>query len=63
MLSLHFKSQVHIDPLEISQLMRGGTRKVADSKPDAPATSKESDSIPMTYIGKFIILLTICCLS
>lgn len=31
--------------------MRSGTRKVADSKPDAPAR-KESDTIPMTDIGK-----------
>jgi hypothetical protein len=34
--------------------MRSGTRKVADSKPDAPAR-KESDTIPMTDIGKKII--------
>ena len=31
--------------------MRSGTRKVADSKPDATAR-KESDTIPMTDIGK-----------
>ena len=33
--------------------MRGSTRKVSDSKPDALTTSKESDSIPMTYVGKY----------
>ena len=32
--------------------MRSGTRKVADAKPDAPTTTKESDTIPMTDIGK-----------
>lgn len=29
--------------------MRGGTRKVSDSKPDV--TSPTGDSIPMTFIG------------
>ena len=31
--------------------MRSGTRKVADSKPDAPVR-KDSDTIPMSEIGK-----------
>lgn len=35
--------------------MRSGTRKVSDSKPDTPATRKESDAIPMTFIGMFSV--------
>lgn len=35
--------------------MRGGTRKVADSKPDV--TSPTGDSIPMTFIGMFFVFL------
>lgn len=34
--------------------MRSGTRKVADSKPDAPIR-KDSDTIPMSEIGKKVI--------
>jgi hypothetical protein len=32
--------------------MRSGTRRVADSKPDAPVTSKDDDTIPMSQIGE-----------
>lgn len=42
--------------------MRSGTRKVADSKPDA-AARKESDTIPMTDIGKIIVFSKHSCLS
>lgn len=38
--------------------MRSGTRKVADSKPDAPVTRKDSDAIPMSQIGKIVIFLS-----
>lgn len=47
--------------------MRSGTRKVADSKPDATAR-KESDTIPMTDIGKITFGICVhlskhsCCL-
>lgn len=34
--------------------MRSGTRKVADSKPDATTAGKENDAIPMNYIGELI---------
>lgn len=37
--------------------MRSGTRKVADSKPDAPTTSKEGDAIQMDYIGTLFFSL------
>lgn len=37
--------------------MRGGTRKVADSKPDV--TSPTGDSIPMTFIGMFFVFVKI----
>ena len=37
--------------------MRGGTRKVADSKPDV--TSPTGDSIPMTFIGMFLIVFSL----
>lgn len=39
--------------------MRSGTRKVADSKPDATAR-KESDTIPMTDIGKITFGIHVC---
>lgn len=42
-----------------SQLMRSGTRKVADSKPDAATTSKEGDAIQMDYIGMFLLVALI----
>ncbi|XP_070500560.1 piezo-type mechanosensitive ion channel component isoform X4 [Chironomus tepperi] len=38
------------EPNERTPLMRSGTRKVADSKPDAPIR-KDSDTIPMSEIG------------
>lgn len=31
--------------------MRSGTRKVGDSKPDQPTTSKEADAIQMNDMG------------
>lgn len=40
--------------------MRSGTRKVADSKPDVPSGSKDSDIIPMNYIGKHCIKIYDC---
>lgn len=38
--------------------MRGGTRKVADSKPDNPSTSQQDgeDSIALRDLGKFSYL-------
>lgn len=42
--------------------MRSGTRKVADSKPDATTSkdSKDGDTIPMNYIGTFGKVLNAC---
>lgn len=41
--------------------MRSGTRKVADSKPDATTSkdAKDGDTIPMNYIGTFEESLTL----
>lgn len=37
----------------IFQLMRSGTRKVSDSKPDPQATNAQGDSIALELIGNF----------
>lgn len=37
--------------------MRSGTRRVADSKPDAPSVTSKDDTIPMGQIGKQKIIL------
>lgn len=35
--------------------MRGGTRKVSDSKPDPQASNAQGDSIPLELIGKLSV--------